>query len=128
MENPKKKGYNPGAYKPKLITQKDMQDSLKKSMSYTKGQGQQAFKPRPLFQQQQREQYPNIRRQPEQPTTYRQTTLDEFTRKEPEPEPEPEEEPYWSSEEWEAWAMEIYKQYPEIRQFLPDWFIQAVEE
>jgi len=46
----------------------------------------------------------------------------------PEPEPEPEEEePYWSAEQWERWAYDMYVQYPDTRKFLPKWFIEAVE-
>lgn len=48
---------------------------------------------------------------------------------EPEPEPEPEDEqPYWSGEEWEQWAYSMYKNYPETRKFLPDWFLEALSE
>ena len=123
-ENPKKKGYNPGMYKPKLISQKDMQESMKGAMK--KRPEQQTFKSRPLFRQ--TEKYPQPREPPYYKPMQRQTTLEEHRREpEPKPEREPEEEPYWSPEEWESWAMEIYKQYPEIRQFLPDWFIQAME-
>jgi len=48
---------------------------------------------------------------------------------EPEPEPEPEEdEAYWNGGEWEQWAYEMYKNYPDSRKFLPDWFLQALKE
>ena len=52
-----------------------------------------------------------------------------FTPRKPEKKEEKkeEEEPYWSAEEWETWAMEIYKSYPDARQYLPKWLIDAVE-
>jgi len=47
----------------------------------------------------------------------------------PTPEPEPvQEQPYWSGEEWEKWAFSIYQHYQQYRKFLPEWFIDAVEE
>ena len=46
----------------------------------------------------------------------------------PQPEPEPEEdEPYWSGEYWEKWAYDMYTKYPDTKQFLPQWFVEAVE-
>jgi len=46
----------------------------------------------------------------------------------PEPEPEPEPEAYWSPQDWEQWAYDIYSHYPEYRKILPDWFIKALNE
>jgi len=93
-------------YKPKVMTEKDMDEGL-----------------RELFQKQKSKQstYPHQRPERRQPSLYKQ----------PEPEPEPEEEDeyaYWSPEEWEEWALALYKTYPDIRKYLPEWFLEAVEE
>jgi len=102
--------YKPKMYKPKMYGQGDLQKGFD-------------FKQRQQEPQRQPEQYPNIRRTPQKPLF--QTRLPES---EPEPEPESEDEPYWQSEDWEDWAYQIYLNYPEVRQFLPDWFIKALEE
>ena len=48
---------------------------------------------------------------------------------EPEPEPEPEEEEtYWTGEDWEKWAYSMYKNYPDSRNFLPEWFLKAIQD
>lgn len=101
--------YRPTMYKPKIYSQND----LKRGMGSLRRE------------QPQREQYPNIHRNVQKPLF--QTRLPE-PQTQPEPEPEPEEEPYWEAEEWEDWAYQIYLNYPEVRQFLPDWFIKALEE
>ena len=68
----------------------------------------------------------------------RQTTLDEFglrtqrdaientkiSAKQPE---ETEEKPYWSVDEWENWALQIYRDQPEGRKYLPSWLLEAIE-
>jgi len=38
------------------------------------------------------------------------------------------EEEVWSSDDWENWAFQIYKEYPEMKKYLPDWFIEEVEK
>lgn len=74
--------------------------------------------------------------QQQQPRPTRQTKLEDFGMQmqqpqrplqQPEPEPE-EEEPYWSGEEWEAWAYQMAVNYPDVQQFLPEWFMQALQE
>lgn len=42
-------------------------------------------------------------------------------------EEEQEEELQWSGEEWENWAFQIYENYPDMKQYLPDWFVEEVE-
>lgn len=39
-----------------------------------------------------------------------------------------EEQPYWSAEEWEAWALELFDNYPDYRKVLPEWFVEAASE
>ena len=46
----------------------------------------------------------------------------------PEKQPEPEDEPYWSAEQWEQWAIQLYDNYPDTHEYLPDWFLQAMED
>lgn len=41
---------------------------------------------------------------------------------------EPEEQPYWSAQDWESWALELYENYPDTHKFLPEWFIEAVSD
>lgn len=41
---------------------------------------------------------------------------------------EEKEELYWSSDDWENWAFQIYKEYPEMKKYLPDWFIEEIEK
>lgn len=72
--------------------------------------------------------------QQQQPRPTHQTKLEDFGMQmqqpqpqQPEPEPE-DEEPYWSGEEWEAWAYQMAVSYPDVQQFLPEWFMQALQE
>jgi len=51
-----------------------------------------------------------------------------FKRPEPKIEEEEEEEPYWTAEQWEDWALKLYKDYPDARQYLPSWLIEAIEQ
>ena len=41
---------------------------------------------------------------------------------------EEKEKPYWAAEQWEEWAMQIYDNYPDMREYLPKWFLEAVEK
>lgn len=45
----------------------------------------------------------------------RQSTLDEFQEK------------TWTGNQWEQWAMDIYVHYPQVGQYLPDWFITRMQ-
>lgn len=38
------------------------------------------------------------------------------------------EELSWSNDDWENWAFQIYQEYPEMKKYLPDWFIEEVEK
>ena len=68
-------------------------------------------------------------RRPDEITPQKKPTNTPRLSFEPEPEPEPEEEsPYWDGKEWEQWAYSMYKNYPETRKFLPNWFIEAIQE
>jgi hypothetical protein len=48
-------------------------------------------------------------------TQPRQTTLDEFKEK------------TWTGMQWEQWASDIYIHYPQVGQYLPDWFITRMQ-
>jgi len=110
-QNPFGRGYNP-----KKVTQNDINEGLNKLFEDSrKNQSQQSMSfnnqfAKPSFQQ----------KKPQQPKL-------SFTPPQPEPEPE-EDAPYWSGEDWEQWAYDMYTQFPATRQFLPQWFIQALEE
>jgi len=109
---PQRRGGMP-VYRPKVMTQKDMDEGLKELFQGAKRRSQ--------------ESYPTPRRKP-QPSTYKQ-----LAPRQPQRPPEPqyeeyEEEPYWSAEEWEEWAIALYDSYPDLRPYLPEWFLEAVEE
>lgn len=107
-----------GVFKPmsvKPVTQEDIDAGLKKMFKDANRQkdqkislGDKPFGQKPFGPQQ--KQQPKL--------TFEPTP--------PEPEPK-EDEPYWSAEEWERWAYDMYSKYPDTRQFLPSWFIEAVE-
>lgn len=102
-ENP----FRGGSYSPKYVTKQDINSGLQKMFQDQK-KGQQDRKNQPF----------SFKQEPRKPKL-------SF---EPEPEPEPEEEqPYWSATEWEQWAYQMYTKYPQTREFLPDWFLDAVE-
>jgi len=149
MEQNKKKFSFGEQKKVKMTTQSDMKDSMKDLFSKNKqqsrgfslnpqGQQQQqgswkppqsqsiAWKPPGSAEQQQpRQQYQQPRRGQPQQSTFGSA----FKKPEPAPEPQPqEEEPYWSAVEWEEWAHQLYTTYSDTRQFLPQWFIEAVEQ
>ena len=95
-------------YKPKTTTKQEMDDSLKE-----------------LFQKSKQPEKMNFGQKPMDFSGKKQPKL---TFEPPKPvEPEPEDEPYWSAEEWEHWAYDMYSKYPDTKQFLPQWFVEAVE-
>lgn len=105
-------------YKPKMYTEKDMLSGWKKQGKPTKqtkldnfglkmnnpaGQKQGKFNlPNPFGQKQKQQSQPKQQ--------------------------EEEEEPYWTAEQWEDWAISMYENVEESRQFLPDWVVKAIEE
>lgn len=108
-------------HKPRVMTQKDIDESLRAAFKGKQSQ-QQGFslKPKPLRQQ---EQYQQPRGQkPQGWTPYRAQQQQQTAKPQPQ-----QEEPYWNGQEWETWALQLYKSFPDSRQFLPDWFIEAVE-
>jgi len=117
MEQPRRKKIGFGAtYKPKVATQEDINESMRELFSKNRNR-----EPGFSMKQRQPEQY-------QQPQMHKPMTFDAFRKPEPPQEPQPTEEPYWSGVEWEEWAYQLYTTYPDTRQFLPQWFIQAVEE
>jgi hypothetical protein len=95
-------------YKPKYVTKQDINSGLQKMFTEQKGE-----------QQERRTQPFSFKQEPKKPKLSFEP--------EPEPEVEEEEKPYWSATEWEQWAYQIYKKYPQTKEFLPDWFLEAVE-
>ena len=115
----KNKKFKPVMYKPKVHTQEQMQAGLRRAFQGAKQSSKQvSFKP------QQRKQIPKSG-QPKFPMT--QSWEPYRTTKEPEQEYE-DEEPYWTAEQWEEWALDLYANYPEFREILPEWFVEAAEE
>jgi hypothetical protein len=134
---PKKK-FKPTTYRPQVQSQKDIDEGLKKAFaSVRQGRTQQKplFKPQSFSQQRKpiskagAPQKP-ISWQPQQ-AGWKPFQQKPLTREEPESEQEEqveEEAPYWSGEDWETWAYDLYVNYPEFREILPEWFIEAIEE
>jgi len=117
-------------YKPKIMTQKDLDNGLKELFTKQREQrGQQTFSltPPPLKEQVKKES-PTSMHQPlysPKPFSLTPTPLREIKKEEPEPE---EEQPYWTAHEWEQYFLDMYHQYPDIRPYLPEWFVEAIEE
>ena len=104
-------------YKPKVMTQEDMQNGLKRIFADAKGKSrQQESYPRPRGRQPQ----PSMFGQPprREPIQEIERQIDEYE----------EDDAYWSGEEWEEWALALYDTYPDLRPYLPEWFLEAVEE
>ena len=128
MEKKKSFGYSPN-----IITQEQIDKNMRRAMS----QGRQQQKPisfAPKGQQQgtwRPPQSKSIAWKPPQPVRQQEQPQSQpmFQQQQPVPmEPvQQEEEPYWSAEEWEDWCVDIYKNYPEMRKYLPAWFIEAIE-
>ena len=120
-------------YKPKLYGQKEMESGLKGLFGRNKQQqtrqstldefGLKTGQPAGQPQQQTTGQrhglnIPNYFGKP-QPLVQQQQPVQQ---------PQPQEEaPYWSAEQWEDWAISMYENVEESRQFLPDWVIKAME-
>jgi len=104
MEEKKKKFDFSSTYKPKIYGKKEMDEGLKKAFGSIK-KGDQQIKPINISGQQKKVQL----------STYK-------------PKEKKEPEPYWSSEQWEDWAYQLYKNYPDTHEYLPDWFLEAMEE
>ena len=109
----KKKKYNFGTlYKPKIMSQSTIDDGLKKAFGSMKGKEQGSISMQPVKPL-------NISGQQRKP---------EKSMFNPQPKEPEEDEPYWSVEQWEEWAYNLYKNYAETHDFLPDWFLEAMEE
>lgn len=131
-------------YKPEMMNTETMNAGLKKAFSGLKGgqkmkpqekqqpqqpqqqkmkTNQNIFNPKPLNVQQNRSGKVNI------PNYWggEQQKFNFAGQQQQQPE-EPEEQPYWSAQDWETWALELYENYPDTHQFLPEWFVEAVKE
>lgn len=118
-----------GLYKPKIMTQEDLQKGFSQSMQGMKHQPGVGPQPKidvkPISQQmipQRQEQYGNPRFGKQQVPNYWQQPQQQQP-----PQKQEIDEPYWSAEEWESWAFQLYHHYPDTRRFLPEWFIEAIE-
>lgn len=137
-------------YKPKMFSQDDMTKGLKECFSTQREQQQKpkqgTFGAKPMgfgqqkpmsFGEQPQGQNPMNIPNVWGPKKTNQTSLDSFglTMQKPQPQQKPEppeepkgEQPYWTSQEWEQYFLDVYEQYPEVRKYLPDWFVEAIEE
>lgn len=93
-----------------MTTQEDIQEGLRKAFSGTR-KGDSLFKPKPIGKYQERKPQKSFFEPPK-----REQEVEEV-----------EEEPFWNGEDWEEWAVKIYQNYPKMRDYLPEWFIIAVE-
>lgn len=101
-------------YSPRLVTADEMTNW---NLNRSPKKSQRSFQMTSPFQKQQQKPLHPLKQQiPNQPQPQHQY------------QEEDEEEPYWSAEEWEEWAIDIYENYPEVRQYLPTWFIEAYQE
>ena len=133
-EDEQKFGFNPkkfGTYSPKPVTKEDINSGLKKMFTDTGKQQNKGFK----FGGEQKNKgftfggeqknknfsFGGPQKFDKQP----QLSFKPEIKHEPEPE---EDEPYWSGEEWEQWAYQIFTKYPDTQQFLPEWFVKAINE
>jgi len=97
----------------RTVTQEDINRGLREAF------GGQRQPQRPQYQQ---------REEPRRMTP-KQQKLPKLTFEPPQPpEPEPEDEPYWSPEQWEEWAYHMYTNYPELHRYLPQWFVEVLQE
>ena len=120
-------------YKPKLYGQKEMESGLKGLFGRNKQQ-----QPRQSTLDEFGLKTGQPARQPQQQTTGQQHGLNIpnyfgkpqplVQQQQPVQQPQPQEEaPYWSAEQWEDWAISMYENVEESRQFLPEWVIKAME-
>jgi len=59
------------------------------------------------------------RAQPSLERTSRQMTLEEFNQPRLK---------QWTEVQWEQWATDIYTNYPQVAQYLPDWFLAKMQK
>jgi len=114
-------------YKPKIITQADIQNNMKTMFKQNPGQQRQNISWKPTHQPQQQVQQ---NRSINVDNYWKPKQVPIMQKQQPafQQQPKQEEQPYWSAGEWEDWAVDIYNNYPDMRQFLPAWFIEAVEQ
>jgi len=74
----------------------------------------------------------NFNPKPFKPQPYRTTQRAPFAPFRAQPQTRPvkseQEEKYWTAEQWEDWAREQYNNNEDAVDFLPEWFIEQMEE
>ena len=117
-------------YKPKFFTNDDMQSSIKRAMKEKVGVSIRRNVSSPNYT------VKNVWKKLDSRPIYTAPIKLIKTETKPE-EPKPEEkpkveeekkEPFWDGVGWEEWAYQIYDNYPEMRKYLPEWFITAMEQ
>lgn len=120
-------------FKPRPLNNNSIDEGIKQAL----GNSQNQNKPMSFNPQQQSKFNPN----PQQKSTFNPPNIwnskqaqlkpqpmyqpPKFGQQEPE---EEEDEPFWDGSQWEDWALTMYDNYPDTRQFLPEWFVKAVQE
>jgi len=125
----KNKKFRPVVYRPQVQTQDDIQKGLRRAFQGAR-QSQQGGFGKPISMKQ--KPIARKREQPAQKPMFQQPSFKPYPQREQYRQQElerqqPEEMPYWSAEEWEEWAYDLYTNYPEVRDILPEWFIEAME-
>lgn len=113
-------------YKPKIMTQEDMKHGLSNATEKIRQQRMIPQQPVNIGQQREPQQYGNPRFGKPQIPNYWGAPQQQPQQQQPQQQQE-DNEPYWTAEEWESWAYQLYHQYPDTQKFLPDWFIEAVQ-
>jgi len=130
-----RKRFGMGNYKPRFLTQDQIQESLKALSTKSKEQKPISLRGKMNVEQQEKHSQPRFGR-PQKPFSWTGQEHKPFPWQQQKPVEQPKQEqqkeeevqPYWSPQDWEKWALDLYNNYPETKQFLPSWFIKAVEE
>jgi len=112
-------------YKPKIMTQSDMKHGLSNATEKIRQQRMIPQQPVNIGQ----------RQEPQEPQQYGSPRFGKpqipnywgASQQQPPQQQYDDSEPYWTAEEWESWAYQLYHQYPETQKFLPEWFLEAVQ-
>jgi len=120
-------------YKPKMHTMESMQENVKKAMKERKTISLRKTGEAPSYMRQNVWARKNQGSRFTPPVKFFKTPLRPTEPKEEskpieQPKEEVEKKPYWDGVGWEEWAFQIYDNYPEMRKYLPEWFIEALEK
>jgi hypothetical protein len=120
-------------YKPKMHTMADMQENVKRAMVPRKTISLRGGSVAPEYMRKNVWNQKESQRKYIAPIPFFETPLSAKKPEQPKPEEQPKQEtekkePFWDGVGWEEWAYQIYDNYPEMRKYLPEWFIEAMEQ